>query len=1662
MNESEIKKIQEYVVKRRVGKLPVLIGDYEDGRVYSMLNRVLIYGCEMESKEDNNDSVPATLNELGTQVIFNTEKWKIISDGSVAWLERQRLAQIESDIETLSENKVDKVEGKQLSTNDYTSEEKIKLGGIASGAEVNQNAFSKVKVGDATVEASNKTDTLTINAGSNAILGLDIENKEITISAIDTTYSAATTSSAGLMSASDKKKLDSIAEKAEVNVQADWNEVDTSSDAYIKNKPNVYIKPEGGISDEDMAQDVKDSLGKADTAYQKPSTGIPKTDLEQSVQNSLSKADTALQSFTESDPTVPAWAKASTKPSYTKSEVGLGNVTNDAQVKRSEMGVANGVATLDDSGKVPSSQLPAYVDDVLEYDTRNSFPATGQADTIYIAIDTALAYRWTGTTYAEISPSIALGETSSTAYAGDKGKALAEKLDDIAEEATKTTAASRNGYISVNGTEEAVYTHPSYTEKTSGLYKVTVDSEGHVSAATAVQKSDITALGIPSENTTYAAATTSANGLMTSTDKSKLDGIESGAQKHIAPTATEVKTALGTSSSGTEKYLREDGTWQKPPTGEGADGNTTYKLTIGSETKGDSDGVDLGTLKSEAAVNEGTTLSLVTTGEKAIWNSKQGALTIDDVFKDDSTNPVQNKVLKEFLDSLVARVEALEKASPAEDIDYAQILTDLISTYDSTLTELGLPTISSTSSLKSYLVDEYYTPAKTAFAATSSPLFADSTYPEADYVKDVEGVRGSNENEREKTFKAMASWLFAMCLSELMPSENTDNTLTNNQTSFFSTAWDFADGNTTGLYGGYTVHADPMIGRIAAGAVYATIRGKKAFSDIQTIRTAINNAKGSTVASAIPGEIFGNEDASDIVENKLGFIGARGSIPTQVGWLVNSAKVIPVAPGPFAETLNTRDVPYGDNKQSEDLFYTSNDSTRNWLEHNYKVDVAIDKAITTNYNMTSNDKNIRSRIVYGAAMSWATIPAFYGSLTLENRGENEGDEKCVDGVYFFNYTTKSDSDDNVYKITGPFASYQDKIFKSFASANANATITSTGIFLGNIAGIADDCRFPTFHPEYGRRRPLGGLTIDSARVQDSTKTEAENRSNPLNGIAIGDVVSKFANTSAQYNNWGNHNVKEYDYPHDKPTSYPSGHTAQAFTIALMLGQMRASKVSGYSEIADLIKNAYNLSVSRSINRFHWNSDLIYGRLFSTMILPLINAMSGIQTLYDNAKAIINGESVDTGSVDVTYDSVYDGGGSSTDNITIIVHNNSGDSLIFENIEFAFDVTDAYGSDSTGGFDIGGSLGNGESITLSDLSLNDYKKNKIGNTLTNPRLRINNVWTDCVAFSSGTFVGGATYNVYYGGSTPSTVTGGGSGSVSTTDIKVVFKNNSSSSVSFVKQANFLVDVNGTVTKTGRAKNGTDPDTLVTVAAGGSTEFRAIVSAEDYPTVQGKAFSTTYIEGEEADDYGSNVILYDSDGTSINQKGTTLPHIENSGDVATKGFQAGATYTINYGGGSTPTPTPTPTTGWATYTTKSQDEGSGSNSVITLVVSNNLSRDVTIDELGFLFGGRTHTGEGKYYNYYAVSHIPCSITLSAGEQNREINVDLSTSLGWADFFYDGSTYFATESTVGSPCDYCSSVAYYSSGISYCMDSLPANTKFGGNGVYRTEISQEKVWK
>lgn len=443
-------------------------------------------------------------------------------------------------------------------------------------------------------------------------------------------------------------------------------------------------------------------------------------------------------------------------------------ITNSLNAFISTKGQPGGLAELDSTGKVPAAQLPSYVDDVLEFSTKAQFPQTGETGKIYVAKDTNLTYRWTGTQYLEISQSLALGETPSTAYPGDKGKANRDalnsmptkltsyltpttstgelvkinykytskdglnygplqddnidipsatttnagamsaidkgRLDDLYDEfgsiqnpgdkldslpnnlVTGIDATSRNatsvtinykqsdlsaasnsyanpitksqtipaatqsaagvmtasdkqnldvnipnritnldnkvttevdrleeliesssseitndlnveiqarkdgdaqlqtninnlqstmntelakkvGKVTVAGSGNAVttasisgdtltltkgatynnYVHPagSAPSKASGFYKFSTDSTSHVASVTAVAKSDITALGIPGQDTTYGNATQSTSGLMSAADKAKLDGISTGANKYVHPTGEAANKALG-------------------------------------------------------------------------------------------------------------------------------------------------------------------------------------------------------------------------------------------------------------------------------------------------------------------------------------------------------------------------------------------------------------------------------------------------------------------------------------------------------------------------------------------------------------------------------------------------------------------------------------------------------------------------------------------------------------------------------------------------------------------------------------------------------------------------------------------------------------------------------------------------------------------------------------------------------------------------------------------------------------------------------------------------------------------------------------------------------------------------------------------------------------
>ena len=116
----------------------------------------------------------------------------------------------------------------------------------------------------------------------------------------------------------------------------------------------------------------------------------------------------------------------------------------------SKKGAANGYASLDASAKVPSAQLPSFVDDVIEAASFADLPTTGVSGVIYVTKDTNLTYRWGGSAYVEISQSLALGETSATAYRGDRGKTAYDHSQDVTIVIDNSQNGQPNTYLGGN------------------------------------------------------------------------------------------------------------------------------------------------------------------------------------------------------------------------------------------------------------------------------------------------------------------------------------------------------------------------------------------------------------------------------------------------------------------------------------------------------------------------------------------------------------------------------------------------------------------------------------------------------------------------------------------------------------------------------------------------------------------------------------------------------------------------------------------------------------------------------------------------------------------------------------------------------------------------------------------------------------------------------------------------------------------------------------------------------------------------------------------------------------------------------------------------------------------------------------------------------------
>lgn len=226
------------------------------------------------------------------------------------------------------------------------------------------------------------------------------------------------------------------------------------------------------------------------------------------------KADTAGAADTAAEATHAAAADTATKLAAAvtingvdfdgSKAITINAVDATPRIAASEKGAVNGVATLDAAGKVPAAQLPSYVDDVKEFENKAAFPETGEADKIYVDIDTGSIYRWSGTQYIQINASVASADT-----------------------AVKLATARKIAGVAFDGTAD-----------------ITIPA-GNVGAFTK-EETNTTFLSKADAKTTYVAKVTGkdlSDNNFTTELLTKLNGIEEGANKYVLPQAS--STVLG-------------------------------------------------------------------------------------------------------------------------------------------------------------------------------------------------------------------------------------------------------------------------------------------------------------------------------------------------------------------------------------------------------------------------------------------------------------------------------------------------------------------------------------------------------------------------------------------------------------------------------------------------------------------------------------------------------------------------------------------------------------------------------------------------------------------------------------------------------------------------------------------------------------------------------------------------------------------------------------------------------------------------------------------------------------------------------------------------------------------------------------------------------------
>lgn len=390
--------------------------------------------------------------------------------------------------------------------------------------------------------------------GSNVQVTHDDESGHITISATDTKYTAGTglgMISNGFYILNGGVGLNQLADDSVSESKLADGAVDTvkiADGAVTADKLAEGVIPE--IPEMTLA-----SLGITATAQELNYTDGVTSNIQTQLNGKAAASHTHDDRYyTENEVDDLLAAKANTSHTHSAANITSGTLALDRIPTITDAKI-QGMSASKLTGIIPQTNLPSYVDDVLEYNRQSNFPEEGESGKIYVDTSTNKTYRWSGSSYVEISASLALGTNSSSAFRGDYGNI-----------AYQHAIAKGSAFA-------------------SGLYKITTNAQGHVTAATAVTKGDITALGIPGSdtntNTTYTLTKSGSTITLTGSDGSKTSVTDADTNTTYSNMSGATSSAAGKAglvpapaAGASNRYLRSDGTWTVPP-----DTNTTYTLS---------------------------------------------------------------------------------------------------------------------------------------------------------------------------------------------------------------------------------------------------------------------------------------------------------------------------------------------------------------------------------------------------------------------------------------------------------------------------------------------------------------------------------------------------------------------------------------------------------------------------------------------------------------------------------------------------------------------------------------------------------------------------------------------------------------------------------------------------------------------------------------------------------------------------------------------------------------------------------------------------------------------------------------------------------------------------------------------------------------------------